>query len=1044
MIDSADGGPMLRLVLSALRARRAQTVALFALTVLAALGGCAAPWFLGWSRDAVATADIASAPAVERVVKAGGPIRYGPGEPSPTTELRQLVGAVLDIPGAQTSTGASLYTDMVKAGAPNATAGLYLGYRDDVCAHLSLRGECPHATGDVVIGGATAERLHLAIGDQVTFTGFRLVGSVTLTVRGTYEVADLTSDYWAGTDLLAGPGGVSVAELPAFTTEQTLLAAGPNGLDVDLHMVLPPSAFHRTAAQQAGGPDLGTTIARASVGLRDQNLGLDTRASDLVERIRSDQRLAGTGIVVAATQLVLLCWFALFLAVRHTADERRPDIGLLKLRGAAPWRIWSLAAQQSALPMLTGAVLGWGLGYLAAAVLAGGLLAPARTVDSDPGLALRLSILAAAVTCVGALVAAVVAEWSTLRAPVAGLLRRVPARTRPVLARLVDLAVVAVAVAGVYQGRAETQASVFALLAPGLVGLAVALLVARLLPLLAARAGRAGIRAGRPDVALVALHLARRPGTHRVFAVLALAAAVLATTTFAWHTATVGWARRAAQELGAPRVLTVRAANSSTLLAAVRAADPDGRYAMAVAETAGVRAESRVLAVDTTRLNAVAPFPQAYGLSSEHLAELLRPPTHEPPRMVDGPITLDAEGPAQPRADLPVSVRLHLSTVDGSVRTVDFGPLGNRGSYQSQVQGCPPPAGCRLTAIEAVLPLREATPAQSTISLYGLRQAGADVVGPAEFADITRWRAPAGSVGIGNVVSARDGRLALTPFTQPLGSGQSADNRVFVVAAPTPIPVVLAGARPDARRPGDERIALLGGDLVNFQVVGTATVLPGLGASGVLVDLESAQRDNGRPVESTTLQVWLAAGAPAAVVDAITARGVVVLTDSRVADAAARFGKQGPGMVLRFDLFAALVVLLVAAGMVVVTSTVERRARLEELTALRAQGLSRRAVLAIGYGTGACLVLGAVVSGVVAALLALGVVTTSLPVFSDGWTLLPVPHGPALLPLIGAVAVMLIVLGGAAVAGAYRLIAGTERPSTVEPLVEQKPLVGVA
>jgi ABC-type antimicrobial peptide transport system permease subunit len=1029
---------MFSLVLSALRARRAQTLALFALTVLAALGGSAAPWFLGWSRDAVASADIASAPAVERVVRAGGPIRYGPGEASPTTELRQAVASVLDVPGAQTTTGAQLYADMTPVGGSTGAAGLYLGYRDDVCAHLTIRGDCPHATGDVVLSGATAERLHLAIGDRVAFTGFRLSGVVTLTVRGTYEVADLTSDYWAGTDLLAGPGGASVSDLPAFTTEPTLLGAGPNGLDIDLHLVLPARAFHR-----GGGVDLATTIARASTDLRAKNLTLDTRADNLVERVRRDQRLANLGIVVAATQLVLLCWFALFLAVRHTADERRPDIGLLKLRGAVGWRIWSLTAQQSALPMLTGAVLGWGMGYLAAALLAGGLTAPVTTVDSDPSAALGWSALAATVACVGALAAAVLAEWSTLRAPVATLLRRVPARGRPVVAGLVDLAVVAVAVAGVYQGGAESEASVFALLAPGLVGLAVALLVARLLPMLAARAGGAAIRAGRPDVALTALHLARRPGTHRVFAVLAVAAAVFTTTSFAWHTASGGWVRRAGQELGAPRVLSVRAANSSTLLAAVRAADPDGRYAMAVAWTNGVRAENRVLAVDTTRLAAVAPIPSAYGVSSDRLAELLRPPAPAAPRLVDGLVALDAQGPAQPRADLPVSVRLHLSTMDGVERTVDFGPIGARSSYPGTVQGCPPPAGCRLASVEPVLAPREATPAQSTISLYGLRQAGADVVPAAVFADITRWRAPAGSVGVGNVVSARDGRLALTPYTLPPPAGQSVDNRVFVVDAATPIPVVLAGARPEERRPGDERIVLLGADRVAYQVVGTAAVLPSLGASGALVDLEYAQRDNGRPAESAALQVWLTADAPDRVVSAIRSRGVDVLTDTDVADAAARFGEQGPGMVLRFDLFAALVVLSLAAGMVMVMSTVDSRARLDELAALRAQGLTRRAVLVTGYGTGAALVLGAVVTGVLAALLGLGVVTTSLPVFADGWALLPMPAGPAPGPLLGTVAVMLIALGGAALAGAHRLVTAAQRPTTVEPVAETRPLVGV-
>src|SRR6185369_5026695 len=154
---------MLSLVLSALRARRAQTLALFALTVLAALGGCAAPWFLGWSRDAVATADITSAPAVERVIHAGGPIRFGAGQPSPTKELRDIVSTALTIDGAQTVTGAQLYADMTTVGA-DAPAGVYLGYRDDVCAHLSLRGACPQGIGDVAVSGATAERLHLALG----------------------------------------------------------------------------------------------------------------------------------------------------------------------------------------------------------------------------------------------------------------------------------------------------------------------------------------------------------------------------------------------------------------------------------------------------------------------------------------------------------------------------------------------------------------------------------------------------------------------------------------------------------------------------------------------------------------------------------------------------------------------------------------------------------------------------------------------------------------------------------------------------------------
>ena len=117
---------------------------------------------------------------------------------------------------------------------------------------------------------------------------------------------------------------------------------------------------------------------------------------------------------MAATQLVLLCWLGLFLAVRHTSDERRTDIGLLKLRGASPWRIWALTAQQSAVPMLAGAAVGWALGFFAAAGLAGSLAGPAHASST------ALSLAAAAVACVGALVAAIVAEWRSLGAPVVG------------------------------------------------------------------------------------------------------------------------------------------------------------------------------------------------------------------------------------------------------------------------------------------------------------------------------------------------------------------------------------------------------------------------------------------------------------------------------------------------------------------------------------------------------------------------------------------------------------------------------------------------
>ncbi|MDT5024411.1 MAG: hypothetical protein QOE61_837, partial [Micromonosporaceae bacterium] len=128
---------MFGLVLGGLRARRAQTVALFVLTVLAAMGVSAAPWFLGWARDAVSTADLAAAPPIQRVVVVAGTAQYQAGAASPATLLRERVRRQLDVPGSIVVTGARLYVNMTRAGVANApTTGLYLNDRDDICAQL--------------------------------------------------------------------------------------------------------------------------------------------------------------------------------------------------------------------------------------------------------------------------------------------------------------------------------------------------------------------------------------------------------------------------------------------------------------------------------------------------------------------------------------------------------------------------------------------------------------------------------------------------------------------------------------------------------------------------------------------------------------------------------------------------------------------------------------------------------------------------------------------------------------------------------------------
>src|SRR5690606_5800902 len=202
----------------------------------------------------------------------------------------------------------------------------------------------------------------------------------------------------------------------------------------------------------------------------------------------------------------------------------------------------------------------------------------------------------------------------------------------------------------------------------------------------------------------------------------------------------------------------------------------------------------------------------------------------------------------------------------------------------------------------------------------------------------------AGLAGFGLIVRAVDRSLTMSLYTGPPSPDERIDARLYVVDAPTPLPVLFAGDGPDTDRRGEERITVLGSQRVPYRAVGIADALPRLGDRGALVDLEYAQRLAGPDGESATLEVWLNKDAPADFAARLAGRGVQGMTEESATATTNRLAEQGPGLALRFQLFAALVIVLLAAGTIAVTSAVERRPRVAELTALRAQGLSRRAV----------------------------------------------------------------------------------------------------
>jgi hypothetical protein len=191
---------------------------------------------------------------------------------------------------------------------------------------------------------------------------------------------------------------------------------------------------------------------------------------------------------------------------------------------------------------------------------------------------------------------------------------------------------------------------------------------------------------------------------------------------------------------------------------------------------------------------------------------------------------------------------------------------------------------------------------------------------------------------------------------------------------------------------------------VPVRAAATGALLPRLGASGMLVDLEYADRLV-RGLAGAQ-EVWLARDAPATLLERLRGEGLQIIATDSTHAATDRFAAQGGTAVLRLYLVVALAGLLLAAGSVVLVGIVDRPARAAELAALRVQGVPEVAVRHSVRGGYAVAVAVAVALGVLAGLAARRLAGAGLPLFDDGWAVIA-PPGPSWLAigLIGGVLV---------------------------------------
>ncbi|GAA3232575.1 ABC transporter permease [Dactylosporangium siamense] len=1046
------------LVLDALRRRVAQGIAVLALTVLLCAVAAAGPQFAGAAADRSAAADVAAAPPAQRIltVHRGTPVGRDPA--AALADFRASVERVLPSTGAAPVLGLTLPLTSITEGFRRVAP---VAYRDDVCAHLRITGGCPSAPAEAVLSRRAADTLGLRAGDRLTLRT-QSATPVTLLVTGTYERVDPAGAYWA--EPMFGPGQITAGEESLDPTFVSLATFAGQDLGE-------PTAVY-TAPLPARLIDRGE-VHDVAYTMNNAGFVLVPPGEDLLDAVDADRAAVRGGMLGGWVQALVLCWLALAIVGRHTAQDRRPDIALLRLRGSTRWRMLRLTAGQHLLPMLVAVPFGVLLGFAVARVAAGpGAVGPGAGSDGFAGSSGFAGLAGlAGLTGVAVLIAVVVGlavlvagELSAFRTPVATLLRRVPSRGRGWRRRTLDVVVFAVAGAALYQAHAaststgtDTLAGAGAVTGAGAAGAGAAGAVAGTADAVAGAADAvagaagavagAGVGAGAGGVGVAAPALIALAGAVLLARLLAAGSnrAGRAALRFG-HLRLALTALRFSRQPGADRivVLTVvvvallglaaqgfavgRTARADRAAAEVGAAQvltvqaanhtallaavrrADPGGRTAMAVVADLGASVPVLAVDAARLPAVADWRPQYGAATALDPSAARA---EPLPLVHGTaLTLTARNDAADPVRLVLTLR-HSTT--GADLSVPIGPVPP-GEHQvsAPVTGCEAPPGCRIVGLTLTGALTGAGPAR------GERPASASLT----VRELRQAGPDAVILSGASLGDQRRWRGADTGPPMSVGARQGAltlripraqtDNHAYVVDVVAAVPVILAGPAPRAWLSGDPVLPLFGGSGVPVRVAATAAVLPQLGRAGAVIDLDAALHAAAGAGLGGVPQVWIAAGTPPATVTALVAAlgdaGVGVVGTDGVAHRLDRLDQDGSALTARFQLLVAVLALLLAAVAAAVAVTVQRADRAREWRALRAQGLPLRAVTGAELGGQAALVGSGVAGGLLVAALVARFADPPA-VFLDGWRLLPPPSAVRPEALAGAGLLALAVLG---------------------------------
>ncbi len=744
------------------------------------------------------------------------------------------------------------------------------------CAGLVLvSGACPNALGQVAISAADAQDSRITDGAAVTLrppstTTGPSTPPAEVTVVGTYDPdrstlprrpSDADSSAVTALPLVVTARQAAVLTVPVQVLGRIDLRSG-------LRLQDEPTA--RSAVAAAG----------AAVLLESRNVDVSTGLIDLLDRVDARVRSATILVVVTEVQALALGVFALAVVLQRIGVARAAEWGIGRLRGVPRRRWYTSIYAEPAAALVVGCLLGFFAGLLAARMSVRSSLGTQTPIEPW-----RWPVLLAALAVLVAfLVALLAVSAPSLRRPLIELIQqRSESRGLSIVGAVAQSAVVLLAAATIYQlrvgGILSGGGSQLGLLAPALLALTLALAAVRIAVLLVRRV------TARPPRSLVGLivgrQAARTPSSFNPAVVVAVGVALAVFATQVMLVSARNQELRATAVVGARTVLQVEAPAGGDLLSLVNAADPSGRYAMAVKErsAASDTGVGRILAVDSSRFAAVGALsPASLGadLSS------LRPVTADPVilkgtrveatiadvKVTPGVISVAGTPPADPV--------LELIVVDqGQWKGVELGATSSTTALRAAL---PCADGCRLVAIGLRSDAGAAYTAELTITSISTDQQTKE--------ESDAWLRAAGwHSRVGDQLTASPRALSVPTQTadgmhlKALDEDGGNAAAVLPVDSVDPLPALVAPAteaQPFAGIPNAVLGRGLDGQPQILQVVATPPVLPRLLDDGVLVDLLMAGNISDPAQGLRRDEVWLAADAPPEIEQALTAQGLKI------------------------------------------------------------------------------------------------------------------------------------------------------------------------